>query len=69
MLGNKESYENWRDLLRHMVRRELKVPLMITLKELYDHLLLQEKMGLTEIIKYGIRYKNDAVVKEVTSNV
>jgi len=52
-----------------MVRRELKVPLMITLKELYDHLLLQEKMGLTEIIKYGIRYKNDAVVIEVTSNV
>lgn len=30
MLGNKESYENWRDLLRDMVRRGLRVPLMIT---------------------------------------
>jgi transposase-like protein len=30
MLGNKESYENWRDLLRDMVRRGLKVPLTIT---------------------------------------
>jgi putative transposase len=30
MLGNKESYENWRDLLRDMVRRGLRVPLTIT---------------------------------------
>jgi len=30
MLGNKESYENWRDLLRDMVRRGLGVPLTIT---------------------------------------
>jgi putative transposase len=30
MLGNKESYENWRDLLRDMVKRGLKVPLVIT---------------------------------------
>ena len=29
-LGNKESYENWRDLLRDMVKRGLKVPLTIT---------------------------------------
>jgi transposase-like protein len=29
-LGNKESYENWRDLLRDMVKRGLRVPLMIT---------------------------------------
>lgn len=29
-LGNKESYENWTDLLRDMVRRGLRVPLMIT---------------------------------------
>jgi putative transposase len=29
-LGNKESYENWRDLLRGMVKRGLKVPLVIT---------------------------------------
>ena len=30
MLGNKESYENWRELLRDMVKRGLKVPLTIT---------------------------------------
>jgi transposase-like protein len=30
MLGNKESYENWRDLLRNMVKRGLRVPLLIT---------------------------------------
>jgi putative transposase len=30
MLGNKESYENWRDLLRDMVKGGLKIPLVIT---------------------------------------
>jgi len=30
MLGNKESYEHWRDLLRYMVRRGLKPPVTIT---------------------------------------
>lgn len=30
MLGNKESYEHWRELLRDMVRRGLKPPVMIT---------------------------------------
>ena len=29
-LGNKESYENWRDLLRDMVKRGLKVPAVVT---------------------------------------
>jgi putative transposase len=30
MLGNKESYEHWRDLLRDMVKRGLKAPVTIT---------------------------------------
>jgi transposase-like protein len=30
MLGNKESYEHWRDLLRDMVKRGLKPPVTIT---------------------------------------
>jgi putative transposase len=30
MLGNKESRENWRDLLRDMVRQGLRIPLTIT---------------------------------------
>src|SRR5512139_2144867 len=29
-LGNKESYENWKDLLRDLVKRGLKVPLVVT---------------------------------------
>jgi transposase-like protein len=29
-LGNKESYENWRDLLRDMVKRGLKIPVVVT---------------------------------------
>jgi len=29
-VGNKESYENWPDFLRHMVARGLRVPLTVT---------------------------------------
>ena len=67
MLGNKESYENWRDLLRDMVRRGLDVLLVITSDGVPGLIRAIEHMGSRSLRERCLVHKIRNIVAKLPS--